>query len=89
MKTGYAYCVTGSDGSMAHRVKPGEIIIERKYMGRYHDWNVLNLKTGEDTGGFTGTFLCKVELQNDRLTVESKLRIKAKTAALPEDKKTI
>lgn len=82
MATGYAYRVTGSDGSMADRVKPGEIIIERKYMGRWHDWNVLNLKTGEGTGGFTGTFLCKVELQNERLTAESKRKIEEKSAIM-------
>jgi len=80
---GYAYRIDGADGAMADRVKPGEVIIERQYMGRTHDWNVVNFQTGEDKGGFTGTFLCQVELANDRLTPESRRRVNQLRSSAP------
>ena len=66
-KLHYAYRVTGSDGSMADRIQPGEVVFERMYLGQWHDWHVYNRKSGEVTGGFTGCFIGRVELDGNQV----------------------
>ena len=52
----YRYYVTSSWGEMKDKTPRGTVIIDT-YHGRSHDWNIMNMKTGEWTGGFTGNLI--------------------------------
>jgi hypothetical protein len=63
------------DGCMEHRLNVGEVIMERKYMGRDHYWTVYDMQSCAETGGFAGAFLCKVQSCGGQLTNESRLKL--------------
>jgi hypothetical protein len=63
----YRYEITESWGSMEEQVKVGAIIRESEFKGDDGIWVIARLDTGEPTGGFAGTYLNTITIEDDVL----------------------
>ena len=52
----YVYIVTAVNGNFEKQVEVGQKIIDKKYFGKEHTWQSIDLKTGEVNGMITGKY---------------------------------
>lgn len=60
----YKYKVTGIWGDVSpgnDNLVVGEFVIENHYRGKETDWTVMDMKTGKEIWGFSGTFVEKLK----------------------------